>query len=184
MRKRIKKKDDESAFVDIPVIYDCPFMSMSEQAQERVLYFNNTSKSQRKTHEKTVTNPIDQSEVEVERVDQITIMDTVSQGQEIVYHFTNTDPPPMQPDGTNDPAHWQTHVVRYFRNNDKDTQCWIDSELIDIAKLIDGNGQEWVYHIKNPDTGEVIDDPNVPYKVTLGFCDPDLPMAPTESPDA
>lgn len=178
-RKRIKDPTNESNYFDVPVIYEMKFNVMQEQSQERWLYLNNSSTSSRKGHTRRVYNVTNQSQyTDVERTDQFNIRDMISQSQESILFLTNNDPPPIQPDGTNSPAHQKVHYVRFFRNNNE-SDCYGDMEMIDELIIRDNTSQaqEWHYYLRWPELGDVINDPNVPYVVTKGYCDPNLPLA-------
>lgn len=184
-RKRIKDPTDENNYIDIPVLYEARFKTMQEQAQESFLYFNNSSTSSRKTHIKRVTNNQDALQyVDVERIDEWYSKTTAEQAQEKTFILRNTDPPPMQPDGTNNPAHEQTHIVRYYPGNvGGENRPWVDVELIDSLKIIDASSQyqEWIWYLKHPELGDQVNDSTVAYFVTQGFCDSSLELAPAEA---
>lgn len=157
---------------------------MAEQAQEYWFYFDNSPNSSRKVHTKTITAAGGGSlSLSVERIDEFNIKDMPSQGQESTFILTNTDPPPIQPDGSNNPSHEKVHYVRYFPDNDSQRQISIDVELIDELKIkvMADQAQEWIYYIRHPEIGDVINDPSVPYVVTKGYCDPSLELAPETS---
>lgn len=178
-RKRLKNSDDENIFLDVPVLYEARFKCMAEQAQESFIYIDNSIASSRKVHTKRVTNNQDSSQyIDVERIDEWHVRTIQEQAQERTFVLTNTDPPPIQPDGSNNPAHEKTHCVRYFKDNDSDSDTWADFELIDELKIkcIQEQAQEWIYYLKHPPIGPAIDDPDVPYTVTLGYCDESLEL--------
>lgn len=182
-RKRIKNPNDETQYFDVPVIYEMKFRVMQEQAQDRWLYLNNSTTSSRQVRVQRVHNVSSENQyVDAERVVMFKIKDMVSQAQDIEYHLSNNDPPPIQPDGTNSPAHQQVHYVRYYKDNDTDSNSYGDMELIDEMIIRDGTSQaqEWHYFLRWPQLGTIINDPNVPYTVTLGYCDPSLPLASEE----
>lgn len=183
-RKRIKDPTDANNYIDIPVLYQANFKTMQEQAQESVLYFNNSSTSSRKIHTRRVTNPNDGSYVDVERIDEWYSKTAAEQAQERTHILKNIDPPPMQPDGGNDPSHEKTHIVRYYKNNAAGSQkTWVDVELIDELKIIDASSQyqEWIWYAKHPELDMPISDSSVPYAVTVGYCDPSFELAPLET---
>lgn len=184
-RKRVKDPTNENNYIDIPVIYQAQFKTMQEQAQESILYFNNSSTSSRKVHTHRVTNPNDPSSyVDVERIDEWYSKTLAEQAQESAFILKNTDPPPIQPDGTNNPSHEKTHIVRYYANNQAASQrAWIDVELIDQLRIVDAASQyqEWYWYMKHPELGTPVEDPNVIYPITQGYCDPALEAAPIET---
>lgn len=183
-RKRIKDPTDENNYIDIPVLYEAKFKTIQEQAQETFLYFNNSSTSSRKTHIKRVTNNQDASQyIDVERIDEWTVKTMAEQAQERTFVLRNTDPPPRQPDGSNNPAHEKTHIVRYYGGNvGGENSPWVDVELIDELKISCAaeQYQEWHLVLRHPELNEQVVDQTVPYSVTAGFCDPSFPLAQTE----
>lgn len=177
-RKRIKNPDDESMYVDIPVMYEARFKLMQDQAQEHYLYIDNSENSSRKVHTKRVENNEDGSMyVDVERIDEWNVKTVQEQGQEATFVMTNNDPPPIQPDGTNNPSHEKTHVVRFFQDNDSESENWVDVELIDELKIkcVQEQGQDYIWYMKHPELGDPVSDSGVSYEVTKGECDPGLP---------
>lgn len=175
-RKRIKSPNYETQYFDVPVIYQMKFKVDLEQAQEIQLFLNNSSTANRQVRVQRVHNVLDESQyVDAERVQRFQIKDMVSQAQDIQYYLSNNDPPPIQPNGANSPAHQRVHYVRYFKDNDPDSECYGDMELMDEIILRDGT-QEWHYYLRWPELGDVINDPSVPYVVTRGYCDPSLPL--------
>lgn len=178
MRKRIKNPDNESQYVDIPVIYQAKFSCAADQHQEAWLYFDNSLNSSRQTRVQRVENISNSSQYcMVERIISFNCKTMAEQAQESTFYLTNTDPPPIQKDGRNNPAHEQVHYVRYFYNNDSSSKIYVDVELIDTLKLSD-IGQEWIYYMRHPTPGEPVPNNNCPYFATIGYCDPTLPMAP------
>lgn len=179
-RKRIRNPIDETMYVDIPVIYEARFRSMTDQAQEFYIYFDNSENSSRKVHAKRVTNNSDNEQyVDVERIDEWSIKIMQEQAQESTFVMKNNDPPPIQPDGSNNPSHEKTHVVRYYKDNNSGSEVWVDVELIDELKIncIQEQAQEYIWYIKHPELGDAISDSSVPYAVTTGYCDPSLELA-------
>lgn len=180
-RKRIRNANDESIYVDIPVIYQARFKSMVDQAQEFFIYFDNSENSSRKTHVKSISASFDNlaQSVQVERIDEWSVKIMQEQAQESTFVMKNTDPPPMQPDGNNNPSHEKTHIVRYYQNNDAGSQTWVDVELIDELKIkcMQEQAQEYIWFIKHPELGDPVTDSGVPYSVTVGYCDPSLELA-------
>lgn len=179
-RKRIKNPNDETQYFDVPVIYEMKFRTMTDQAQDRWLYLNNSTTSSREVRVQRVRNVTDENQyVMAERVKMFQIKDMVTQAQEIKLYLTNDDPPPIQYDGSNNPAHQAVHYVRFFQNNDEYSGCYGDMELIDelIIKDMTSQAQDWHYYLRWPELGDVIDDSSVPYTVTKGYCDPSLPLA-------
>lgn len=179
-RKRIKNPNDESMYVDIPVIYEARFKSMVDQAQEFFVYFDNSENSSRKVHTKRVYNNQDSSQyVDAERIEEFNIKIMQEQAQESVFVMNNNDPPPMQPDGSNNPSHEKTHVVRFYKENDPQNEIWVDIEMIDQLKIncMQEQAQEYIWFMKHPEIGSVVSDPNVSYEVTIGYCDPSLELA-------
>ncbi|HET7375825.1 MAG TPA: hypothetical protein VFK30_03895, partial [Anaerolineae bacterium] len=135
-RKRITNPADESQFVDVPVLYEARFKLMADQAQEFYVYFDNSENSSREVHVQRIINNMDDSMyLDVERIDEWNVKLMADQAQELTFVMSNVDPPPMQPDGSNNPAHEQTHVVRYYKDNDTESDIWIDVELIDELKI-------------------------------------------------
>lgn len=172
--------------VDIPVLERVPFVVAAEQYQERIMYFRNGDDANRKVHVHDVpsrTNPSDT--IPVERIDRCPIITAAEQYQERNYYFKNLDPPPVQPDGSNDPQHEKVHYVRYFPQNDQNSDSWIDVELIDKCKIICAaeQYQEWMVYLKHAAAGDPIEDPEANYgPITAGFVDPSLPEI-SQAPD-
>lgn len=182
-RKRLKDSTDENTYLDIPVIYEAKFKSMVDQAQEFFVYFDNSINSSRKVHTKRVTNNKDSSQyIDVERIDEWNIKITQEQAQESIFVMTNTDPPPIQPDGSNHPAHQKVHYVRFFKDNDANSDVWCDIELIDELKIkcMAEQAQEYTWFMKHPELGDIVDDPDAAYPLTKGYCDPGLELASAE----
>lgn len=178
-RKRITNPADESQYVDIPVLYEARFKMAADQHQEFYIYFDNSENSSRKVHVKRVVNNADDSMyVDVERIDEWSIKIMADQAQETTFVMTNTDPPPMQPDGSNNPAHEQTHIVRYYMNNAWGSDIWVDVELIDCLKVkcAAEQHQEYYWYMKHPELGDAVGDSSVSYAVTVGYCDPSLEL--------
>lgn len=178
-RKRIKNPADETMFVDIPVLYEARFKSMAQQAQEFFVYFDNSGNSSRKVHTRRVLNNLQPSQyVDVERIDEWNIKTMQEQAQEATFVLSNNDPPPTQPDGTNNPSHEQTHVVRFYKDNDPGSDIWVDVELIDCLKIkcIQEMAQEYEWYTKHPELGNAVENPGVIYAVTVGYCDPSLEL--------
>lgn len=173
-RKRIKNPADESQYVDIPVLYEARFKMAANQATEFYVYFDNSENASREVHVRRVVNNEDDSQyVDVERIDEWTVKVVADQAQESTFVMTNTDPPPMQPDGSNNPSHEQTHIVRYYMNNDAGTDIWVDVELIDCLKIkcVDEQEQEYLWYLKHPELGDQVSNSRVSYAVTAGYCD-------------
>lgn len=182
-RKRIKNPDDQTQYFDVPVIYEMRFRVMQEQAQDRWMYLNNSATSSRQVRVQRVFGIADSSQyVDAERVTMFKIKDMASQAQDVHYYLSNNDPPPIQPTGVNSPAHQKVHYVRYFKDNDQNSDCYGDMELIDeiIIRDTTSQAQEWHYFLRWPEPGDVINDQSVPYVVTKGYCDPNLPLASSE----
>jgi hypothetical protein len=182
-RKKIKiKKSDDSdgESVDVPVIYDATFVTAADQYQEGHLFFKNDSgDTSRKVHTQRVTNQDTNDYVDVERIDSFFTKTAADQYQETEWPLKNKDPPPIQPDGTDNPAHQKKHVVRFFKNNDKNSKTWVDIEQIDQLNAIlpQEQYQEYQLYMRNAEIGDSVDNSGVPYDVTVGFCDPDLDQA-------
>lgn len=180
-RKRITNPADESMYVDIPVMYEARFKLMQDQAQEFYIYFDNSENSSRKTHVKRVTSNHDSLQyIDVERIDEWPVKTMQEQAQEATFVLTNNDPPPIQSDGSNNPAHEQVHYVRYYKDNNPSNGIWVDVELIDQLKItcMQEQAQEYVWFIKHPTLGASVGDPTVPYQpLTVGYCDPSLELA-------
>lgn len=191
MRKRIRL--GAGGFVDIPVVYQAKFRTAAEQYQDRYMYFDNSSRSSRKTHTHKVF-PVSEASaggfdpdtgtdfVLVERIDSFRVKTVQEQAQESEFILSNRDPAPIQPNGSDTPSHQNKHYVRYYQFNTPGGP-YVDCELIDQLNIVCGTEQyqEYHLHVLHPTLGDPIDDATVPYKVTLGFCDPDLPLAPDES---
>lgn len=181
-RKRIIIGDSDE-YVDIPVLYEAHLKTMAEQAQEYVFYIDNSEQSSRTFHVRRIANQSDSSRyVDCERIEQWFIKNMAEQAQEYAFVLANNDPPPLtiREDGTADTSvmHEQVHYVRYFFDNDAESDTYIDLELIDQIKIKDATSQaqEWIYYLRHPSLGEIIDDPSVPYIVTAGYCDPSLEL--------
>lgn len=179
-RKRIKNPNDQSMYVDIPVLYEARFKSMTDQAQEFYVYFDNSEDSSRKVRSHRVFNNRDGTlYVDVERIEEWNIKIMQERAQESTFVMANNDPPPIQPDGNNNPAHEKTHIVRFYKDNLPSTGVWVDVELIDELKIkcMTEQAQEYIWFMKHPELGDSVSDPNVSYAVTVGYCDPDLKLA-------
>lgn len=179
-RRRVFQSNDPSSgqYFDVPVIRMMTCSTMQMQARTVQIYFDNRSgASTRVTHVKRVTAKADEAEyVDVERPDVVLTMDVTSGAAGMHLYLANKDPPPIQLDGSNSPAHQKVHYVRYFKDNDTGSDCYGDMELIDIMRLTDANGIEWQYYMRHPELGAEITDSSVPYSVTVGYCDPSLPL--------
>lgn len=178
-RKRITNPADESMYVDIPVMYEARFKLMQDQAQEFYVYFDNSENSSRMVHTKRImNNQNDMMYVDVERIDEFNIKTMQEQAQESTFVMNNNDPPPRQPDGSNNPAHEMTHVVRYYQDNDPQSENWVDVELIDELKIkcMAEQAQEYIWYMKHPELGDTVSNSGVSYDVTVGNCDPDLEL--------
>jgi hypothetical protein len=182
-RKRIKDPDDDSIFVDIPVLYQAKFLTAAEQNQDRWMYLRNDSSSHRETRVRTVTNLQTGDHVDCERIKSFIVKSIADQAQEYEYILKNEDPPPIQPDGTNTPSHERRHVVRFYSNNDNSSEKWVDLELGDELKIISAAEQYQEYRVilRNPDLGNAVNDSTVFYDVTEGFCDTSFDLAPDDS---
>jgi hypothetical protein len=108
--------------------------------------------------------------------------------------FKNLDPAPKQPDGSDDPRHKQVHYVRYYKNNNLNSEIWIDVELIDEIDLLATNAQEYGFKLKNPTNDDYAamggagfgiqrTDDNDPYQPYVGYCDPSLELLDVEYGD-
>jgi hypothetical protein len=177
-RKRIKKPTDDSVFVDIPILTQAKFVTAAEQYQDRWVYLKNDSSSHRKTRIQRVTNPNSGDYVDVERLGSFFVKTLQEQAQEYEYIIKNDDPAPIQPDGSDNPAHEKKHVVRFYPDNDTTSGTWADLELIDELKITSATEQYQEYRIilRNPDPGDPAPDSGVPYDVTVGFCDSSLEL--------
>jgi hypothetical protein len=181
-RKRIKSPTDDNVFVDIPVIYTGSFVTAAEKYQEGKFFFKNDSTASRKVHIQRVTNHTSGDYADVERIDSWFTTNAAEQYQETEWKIADTDPPPVQPDGSDNPAHEKKHVVRYFTDNDDSSDSWVDVELIDELKVTLPQDQYQEYEIfpLHADKGDPVDDTSVSYSPTKGFCDPALDPAPVE----
>jgi hypothetical protein len=211
---------DPENYVDIPVIAEMSIIG--SRGQEFRYRFCNDSRSTFRTvavkkignatgefgPEVTVTTD---SYVNAERILTSSYPNSVEmsdeRGQPTLFNqawgtekkFKNSDPPPKQPDGSDDPHHLQVHYVRYYKNNDPDESLWIDVELIDMMELKATNGQDYTYRLRHPTSEEYADmaaaaghedagkfgqpvenDTDDPYKPILGFCDPTLELLDVE----
>lgn len=181
-RKRIYSPSDDSVYVDIPITNRAVFVTAADQYQEGHFYFNNTSTSSRKTRVQQVVNPHIIQTLAVERILSFNVKTAAEQYQETAWILTNTDPPPIQPSGEDSPSHQKKHIVRYYYNNDTSSQVWVDVEEIDELSAIVPHEQYQEYRLfmLNDSLGDPVNDPTVPYDVTVGFCDPNLPLADVE----
>ncbi len=178
VRKRITLPN--GSYVYIPVLERIPFSVAADQYQEHVMYLRNDANSSRVTHIRDVPNLDNTETIQVERIDKWPVKTMAEQAQERIYYLKNLDPPPILPDGTNDPAHEKVHYVRYFQNNDVNSDAWVDVELIDKLKVTVAaeQYQEWQLFLRHDEPGDEIADPGVNYgPVTIGFCDPNLDIA-------
>jgi hypothetical protein len=181
-RKRIKFPPDNTLFVDIPVNYDASFITAAEQYQEGHFFFDNSSKSSRKTRVQQVKSLTTDKFIDVERIQSFFTRSAADQYQETEWVLINKDPAPVQPSGEDSPAHQKKHVVRFFKDNDESSEVWVDVEQIDQlnAALPQEQYQEYELYIRNDDKGDPVDNSKVPYDVTKGFCDPGLDLADSE----
>jgi hypothetical protein len=120
--------------------------------------------------------------IDVERIKSFFTKSAADQYQETEWAMVNTDPPPIQPDASDNPAHEKKHVVRYFKDNDTSQLSWVDVEQIDQLNAIlpQDQYQEYQLYILNADKGDPVQNSGVSYDVTVGFCDSSLDMAPKE----
>ncbi len=184
-RKAVRKRINlpNGSYVYIPVLERIPFSVAADQYQERVIYVRNGSTASRTVRIREVPNLDNSEHIQVERIERLRVKTMAEQAQETDYYLKNLDPPPVLPDGTNDPAHERVHYVRYFQNNDVNSDAWVDVELIDTLKatVAAEQYQEWRIYLKHDVPGEPINDPGVNYgPVTIGFCDPALELAEAE----
>jgi hypothetical protein len=184
-RKRIKDPNDSSNYVDIPVLYRAKIVIAADQYQEQWIYFDNSSASSRKVRIQKVQNTGQTASIDCERINSFFTKSAADQYQEHEWVLDNKDPPPIQQDGSDSPAHEKKHIVRYFRDNDASATFAVDCELIDELKIVLAAEQYQEYEVftLNPELGDPIDDNSVPYKVTKGFCDPGLDLAPLDGLD-
>ncbi len=181
VRKRINLPN--GSYVYIPVLERIPFSVAADQYQEHIMYLRNGLNTERTVHIRDVPSLDNTEHIQVERIDKFQIKTMAEQAQERVYYVKNLDPPPILPDGTNDPAHERVHYVRYFQNNDTNSDAWVDVELIDKLKITVAaeQYQEWQVFLRHDEPGNVIANPGVNYgPVTVGFCDPSFDLAPGE----
>ncbi len=123
--------------------------------------------------------------IQVERIETLPIKTTAEQAQETRLIVKNNDPPPILPDGTNDPAHEKVHYVRYYSNNDVNSDVWVDVEIVDKLKAIIAAEQYQEYHLilRQDELGDPVVDESVAYgPLTVGFCDPALDRADSVEP--
>lgn len=181
VRKRIQLPGGD--YVDIPVLERVPFVVAQEQYQERNLYFRNGADGRRKVRVQAVQSLDGSETIDVERIERFPVRTASEQYQERAFILKNNDPPPIQVSGSNNPAHEKVHYVRYYKDNNQSSNSWVDVELIDRLKIIDPSSQyqEWRLYIRHDQPGQIIDDSRVPYVVTLGNCDPSLPLSATEA---
>lgn len=178
-RKRIKYPANESQYVDIPVLYEARLKMAADQEQEFYIYFDNSENSSRTVHvQRVVNNTHNWQYVDVERINEWKTKIMADQAQEITFVMSNTDPPPIQPDGSNNPSHEQTHIVRYYQYNDTTSRIWVDVELIDCLKVkcMAEQAQEYLWYMKHPELGDPVMNSGVDYAVTVGYCDPSLEL--------
>ncbi len=181
-RKAVRKRINlpNGSYVYIPVLERIPFSVAADQYQEHIVYLRNDANTNRVTHVRDVPNLDNTETIQVERIDKWPVKTMAEQAQERIYYLKNLDPPPILPDGTNDPAHEKVHYVRYYQNNDVNSDAWVDVELIDKLKITVAaeQYQEWLLYLRHDEPGDVIADPGVNYgPVTIGFCDPLLDIA-------
>ncbi len=178
VRKRIGLPNGGAVF--IPVLNQIPFSVAADQYQEHIVYLRNGIDTNRVTHIRDVPNLDNTETIQVERIDKWPVKTMAEQAQERIYYLKNLDPPPILPDGTNDPAHEKVHYVRYFSDNDSNSDVWLDVELIDTLKVTVAaeQYQEWLLYLRHDAPGDQVNDPGVNYgPVTVGFCDPALDRA-------
>ncbi len=182
IRKAVRKRIDlpNGSHVFIPVLEQIPFSVAADQYQEHTLYLRNGIDTNRTTHIRNVPNIDNDATIAVERIEKLQVKTMAEQAQERTYYLKNLDPPPILPDGSNDPAHERVHYVRYFENNDTGSNTWVDVELIDTLKITVAaeQYQEWLLYLRHDVPGDVIENPGVNYgPVTVGFCSEALERA-------
>jgi hypothetical protein len=212
-RKRVPILSNDSDqlyedFVDIPVIAEMSFIGSGGQ-EFRYRFTNDSTTQLRTVRIKKVgaaqgefgsaTVSFDNF-INAERIQTIAFSNPVEMitfmGKPVLYNqswrtdkkFKNQDPAPKQPDGSDDPRHLQVHYVRYYKNNDLDSQIWVDVEIIDKLELIATNAQAYIYKIKHPTADEYAEmasddrfgqpapSDHDPYQPIIGFCDPSLDL--------
>ncbi len=179
IRKAIRKRVHlpNGGAVWIPCLEQIPFSVAADQYQEHVLYLRNGVENDRKVHVRDVPNVDNDATIPVERIDRLPVKTMAEQAQERLYYLKNLDPPPILPDGSNDPAHEKVHYVRYFEDNNSNSDNWVDVELIDRLKITVAaeQYQEWILYLRHDVLGDEIESPGVNYgPVTVGFCDMSL----------
>lgn len=192
---------DSGKYVDIPVIAEIDLLG--SRGQEFRYRFHNDSTTQLRTvnvkRVGSATGSFGSATVSteefanVERILTIAFTNSldVPQGNQpwrTDKKLKNHDPPPKQPDGSDDPHHLQVHYVRYYQNNDIDASVWVDCELIDKINLLGTQAQEFIFQLRWPTQdeyvemsgdeqfGQVIDDEDDPYTPIIGWCDPSFEL--------
>jgi hypothetical protein len=183
VRKRVHLPNGGNVW--IPCLEVVPFVVAKDQYQEHNLYLRNGVDADRKVHIRDVPSLDSPSQtIPVERIENFMVKTVAEQAQERRLIVTNLDPPPILPDGTNDPAHNKVHYVRYYQNNDPNTDTWVDVEFIDDLKVIVAaeQYQEWRLILRQEELGDLVDDPSVNYgPITVGTCDMSLPTGQGEA---
>ncbi len=187
VRKAVRKRVHlpNGGAVWIPCLEVVPFVVAADQYQEHNLYLRNGTDADRKVHIRNVPSLDDPGQtIPVERIENFTAKTVAEQAQERRLIVTNLDPPPILPDGTNDPAHERVHYLRYYQDNDPNTDTWVDVEFIDDLKVIVAaeQYQEWRLILRKEELGDPVDDPSVNYgPITVGTCDMSLPTGQGEA---
>lgn len=144
--KRITNPEDESQFVDVPVLTSVTFVDPHDRYQEIQMTFLNDETGDRTVHVKRVYNSNDTGDyVDVERIEKFSVIDPHSRYQESEYELDNvtgddTTPPRLT-------THLKTHIFRI--TNPDNTDCWVDMERIDQLALLDPHNryQETIYEL-------------------------------------
>jgi hypothetical protein len=149
--KHIKNPKNPDHYIAIPVTYEQDFGLMADQAQEWVWYIDNTDLADRTVKVVTVT---DQSgnggDIQVERIQRFKTFAMADQAQAWEAYMHNEDDPPQ---------HAKTHVVRYYKDNDRSSQDWVDIQYIDMwdELTMADQAQETEDFFKQPQDGDDVD---------------------------
>lgn len=134
--KRVYNPDNESQFVDIPVIDSISFIDPYMRHQETVFtFYNNDENGDRDVHEVRVENPDDSSQyVMVERIDCFKVIDPYDRHWETNHYPDNVTGEDDTPKHFR--SHNRTHTKKIYGEGDN-SECWIEVERIDELELTD-----------------------------------------------
>lgn len=196
-----------TSYIDVPVIVQITFHDAKDRGQDYCHGIDNSDDSGRKYHIFRVCNQagepsdyiVDQSNwLDVERIECFPMLSAKERSQQFGRITGNTDLPggwPAQPGdlSSDDRSGSFRTVYRYTTDNTKDGVPWIDMECQLIVPQSDAKprddkkdfaktGQVRAFLLKwFQDPAVPVDDADDPYKPSLGFCDPDLPLI-TDNP--